>query len=56
VDSVNSFWRMAPASLEATIAVGQKSGVEVQDEELTSLPESVTVPPFSVSIYSFPLQ
>jgi alpha-N-arabinofuranosidase len=49
-------WRMAPASVDATITVGQKPGVDVQEEELTSVPESVAVPPFSVNIYSFPLQ
>jgi alpha-N-arabinofuranosidase len=49
-------WRMAPASVDATITVGQKPGVEVQEEELTFVPETVAVPPFSVSIYSFPLQ
>ena len=49
-------WRMAPASLDATITVGEKLGVEVQEEELTTVPESAAVPPFSVNIYSFPLQ
>jgi alpha-N-arabinofuranosidase len=48
--------RMAPASVDAAITVGQKPGVEVQEEELTSVPEAVAVPPFGVSIYSFPLQ
>jgi len=47
-------WRMAPSSIEATITVGQKAEVEVQEQELTSLPDAMTVPPFSVNIYSFP--
>jgi len=49
-------WRMAPASVDATITVGQKPGVEVQEQDLTTVPDSMSVPPFSVSIYSFPLQ
>jgi alpha-N-arabinofuranosidase len=46
-------WRMAPTSIDAAIMVGQKPGVEVQQEELTSVPDAITVPPFSVNIYSF---
>jgi len=49
-------WHMAPSSVEATITVGQKPGVEVQEQALTSIPDSMSVPPFSVNIYSFPLQ
>jgi alpha-N-arabinofuranosidase len=49
-------WRMAPSSVDATITVGQKPGVEVQDQELTSIPHEIVVPPFSVNIYSFPVQ
>lgn len=47
-------WRMAPASVDATITVGQKPGVEVQQDALESVPETISVPPFSVSIFSFP--
>jgi hypothetical protein len=47
---------MAPSSVEATITVGQKPGVEVQEQELTSTPNAMTVPPFSVNIYSFAVQ
>jgi alpha-L-arabinofuranosidase len=49
-------WRMAPSSVDATIIVGQKPGVEVQQQELTSAPDAITVPPFSVNIYSFVVQ
>ncbi|HTQ61815.1 MAG TPA: hypothetical protein VMI32_16450 [Candidatus Solibacter sp.] len=49
-------WRMAPASVDATIAVGQKPEVEVRQQQLTSVPGAVSVPPFSISIYSFPEQ
>jgi alpha-N-arabinofuranosidase len=46
-------WRMAPTSIDAAIIVGQKPGVAVQQAELTSVPDAITVPPFSVNIYSF---
>jgi alpha-N-arabinofuranosidase len=49
-------WRMTPSSVDATITVGQKPGVEVQEQELTSTPNAMAVPPFSVSIYSFAAQ
>ena len=49
-------WRMAPASVDATITVGQKPGVEVQQQALKTVPDTISVPPFSVSIYSFPAQ
>ena len=49
-------WRMAPSSVDATIIVGQKPGVEVEEQKLTSVPEVMSVPPFSVNIYSFAVQ
>jgi len=49
-------WRMAPSSVDATITVGQKPGVEVEEQELTSVPDTMSVPPFSVNIYSFAVQ
>ena len=49
-------WRMAPASVDATITAGEKPGVEVQDQGLASVPETISVLPFSVNIYSFAVQ
>jgi alpha-L-arabinofuranosidase len=49
-------WRMAPASVDATVIVGQKPGVKVEEEKLTSLPGALSVAPFSVNIYSFAVQ
>jgi len=46
-------WRMAPETVDATITVGQKPGVEVQEQALGAVPESTIVPPFSVSIYGY---
>jgi len=48
-------WLMAPSTLDATVTVGQKPGVEVEDQGLASVPDTIPVPPFSVSIYSFPV-
>jgi alpha-N-arabinofuranosidase len=56
LSSQGHLWRMAPSSVDATITVGQKPGVEVQEQPLTSMLDSVSVPPFSVSIYSFPVR
>jgi alpha-N-arabinofuranosidase len=49
-------WRMAPASVDPTITVGQKPGVEVEEKDVTSSQDTVSVPPFSVNIYSFAMQ
>ncbi len=49
-------WQMAPTSVDATNTVGQKPGVEVQEQGLASVPNAISVPPFSVSIYAFPVQ
>jgi alpha-N-arabinofuranosidase len=54
--SQGRLWRMAPSSVDATITVGQKPGVEVEEQPLTAVPKNMSVPPFSVSIYSFPVQ
>jgi hypothetical protein len=47
---------MAPANVDATITVGQKPQVEVQEQAVMSVPMTMSIPPFSVSIYSFPAQ
>jgi alpha-N-arabinofuranosidase len=56
LSSQGHLWRMAPSSVDATITVGQQPGVEVQEQALTSVPDAMSAPPFSVNIYSFPLQ
>ena len=53
LSSQGHLWRMAPATVDATITVGQKPGVEIQEQGLASVPDTMSVPPFSVSIYSF---
>ena len=49
-------WRMAPSSVDATVTVGQKAGVEVEEKKIASMPDTMSVLPFSVNIYSFPLK
>ena len=49
-------YRMAPSSVDAVISVGQKPGVEVEEQVLNSLPDTASIPPFSVNIYSVALQ
>ena len=48
--SVGKRWRMAPDSIDATIQVDKKPEVQVEEESLGALPETVTVRPFSVNI------
>jgi alpha-L-arabinofuranosidase len=56
LSSPGRLWRMAPSSVDATITVGKKPEVEAEEQGLTSTPDTMSVPPFSVNIYSFPVQ
>jgi len=56
LSSQGHLWRMAPTSVDATITLGQKPGVEVEEQTLVSIPDAMSVPAFSVNIYSFPVQ
>ncbi len=49
-------WRMAPSTVDAVNTVGRKPEVEVQEQDMTSMPDTMSVPPYSVSIYSFQSQ
>ena len=49
-------WQMAPSSVDAVVAVGKKPEVAVEEQPLGSVPDTIDVPRFSVSIYSYPLQ
>jgi len=46
-------WQMAPSKIDAVTAVGKTPEVVVEEHSLPSLPDTVSSPPFSVSIYSF---
>ena len=54
--SAGKLWRMAPDKIDATVQVDKTPEVQVEEQSLSSPPETVTVPPFSVNIYSYPVQ
>ena len=54
--SAGKLWRMAPASIDATVQVDKKPEVQVEEQSLGALPGTVVVRPFSVNIYSYPVQ
>ncbi|MDE3105225.1 MAG: alpha-N-arabinofuranosidase [Acidobacteriota bacterium] len=53
--SAGKLWRMAPNAIDATVQVGKPPEVQVEEQTLGSLPEVLTVRPFSVNIYSYPI-
>ncbi|MGA3135400.1 MAG: alpha-N-arabinofuranosidase [Terracidiphilus sp.] len=54
--SQGTLWQMAPSKLDAVVAVGKTPEVAVEEHALGAVPETIETPPFSVSIYSYPLQ
>jgi alpha-N-arabinofuranosidase len=54
--SSGKLWRMAPNKIDATVQVDKTPEVQVEEQSLGSLPVVVTVRPFSVNIYSYPVQ
>jgi len=54
--SAGKLWRMAPESIDATVQVDKKPEVQVEEQSLGALPATITVRPFSVNIYSYPIQ
>jgi len=56
LSNAGHLWQMAPGSVDAVVAVGKKPEVAVEDHVLGILPDVIEVPPFSVNIYSYPLQ
>jgi alpha-N-arabinofuranosidase len=54
--SSGHLYRMAPDSIDATVAVGEKPEVQIEDQLLGPLPDTVTVRPFSVNIYSYAVE
>ena len=51
-----SLWQMAPSSVDAVVTVGKKPEVAVEEHKLGALPGTIEVPPFSVNIYSYPVE
>jgi len=51
--SQGKLWQMAPARLDAVVAVGRTPEVAVEEHSLGGVPDTIDVPPFSIGIYSF---
>jgi alpha-N-arabinofuranosidase len=49
-------YRMAPNSIDATAQVDKKPEVQIEEQALGAFPETITVRPFSVNIYSYSVQ
>jgi alpha-N-arabinofuranosidase len=49
-------WRMAPDSIDATVQVDNKPEVQLEEQTLGAFPATITVRPFSVNIYSYPVE
>jgi hypothetical protein len=45
--------RTAPSDLDATIAVGRKTGFDVEEKALAAVPATRTLARWSVSVYEF---
>ena len=54
--STGKLWRMAPNSIDATVKAGSPAEVQVEEQSLGALPAKITLRPFSVNIYSYPVQ
>jgi alpha-N-arabinofuranosidase len=54
--SQGKLWQMAPSKLDAVVAVGKTPEVVVEEHSLGVAPDTIDVPPFSISIYSYPMQ
>jgi alpha-N-arabinofuranosidase len=54
--SHGTLWQMAPSNVDAVVAVGKTPEVAVEEHKLGSAPETIEVPPFSVNIYSYPVE
>ncbi len=53
--TAGALWRMAPASSDAVTRIGAPPEVQVEQQSLGALPATITVRPFSVNIYSYPV-
>jgi alpha-N-arabinofuranosidase len=54
--STGKLWRMAPNSIDATVKAGSPAEVQVEEQSLDALPATLTLRPYSVNIYSYPVQ
>ncbi len=54
--SQGRLWQMAPSKVDAVAAVGKTPEVAVEEHPLGTVPDMIEAPPFSLSIYSYPVQ
>ncbi len=54
--SQGKLWQMAPDKVDAAIEVDKKAEVRVEEKKLETMPQTITVPPYSINIYSYPAQ
>jgi alpha-N-arabinofuranosidase len=47
-------WQMAPSDLNATITVGEKPGGMVDEQGVNGVPDTLSLAPWSVTLYQFP--
>lgn len=54
--SSGHLYRMAPDSIDAKVEADKKPEIQVEEQTLDALPDTITVRPFSVNIYSYPVE
>jgi alpha-N-arabinofuranosidase len=54
--SEGKLWQMAPSKVDAVVALGKTPEVSVDEHTLGAIPDTIEVAPFSINIYSYPLQ
>lgn len=55
LDGSGKAWILSGTNLDASDRVGQPAGVQVKETSLAHAPSSITVAPYTVSIYRFPV-
>jgi alpha-N-arabinofuranosidase len=54
--SQGKLWQMAPSKVDAVVAVGKTPELTVDEHTLGAAPGTIDAPPFSISIYSYPIE
>jgi alpha-L-arabinofuranosidase len=54
--STGKLWSMAPNSIDATVKIDTPPEVRIDEQDLGALPGTLKLRPFSVNIYSYPIQ
>jgi alpha-N-arabinofuranosidase len=56
INGPGKLWQMAPSKVDAVVAFGKPPEVAVDEHSLPAAPNTLSAPPCSISIYSFPLK